>query len=101
MEPPAQGTGYGLRSKMIVKRGAVFPYFISADLDEARSKHDPEYQPAKQNNDWHWSGTFWKRTHVDKRAKEDSQEAGFEQLNFPAIAIPFLPDMNKGHIKKP
>src|SRR6185312_1137973 len=50
MKPAAQRTGQGLRFEMIIECSAVAPHFVAADLDQSRTKHDPEGQPAEKDD---------------------------------------------------
>src|SRR4026209_2600791 len=101
MKPTAQRTGYGLCFKMVIECSSITPYFISPDLDQARTKHHAKVQPAKQADDREWRCTFGKRAHVKQRAEENRKKPGFEKLDLPSISIPLLPYMSKRHIKKP
>src|SRR5712672_3054646 len=101
MKPPAQRTGYRLCLEMVVECSSIAPYIIATNLDQACAKHDAEDQPAKQSDDRHRWCALGKRAHVEEGTKEDCKKSGFEYLNFPAISIPVLPDMNERHIEKP
>src|SRR5579872_6422734 len=68
MEPPAKRTGDGLCFEMVIKSSTVFPYFVAAQLDQSRSQHHTENEPAEQNNDDHVWRTFWKGAHIQERA---------------------------------
>ena len=54
----------------------------------------------KPDND-EWRRPARKRPAVEQRAKKDGEEAGLEQLHFPAVAVPILPDMDEGHVENP
>src|SRR5450432_1785775 len=101
MKPPAHGPWYGLCFEVVIQRGAVPPYFITAEFNHSRTQHNAKYKPPEQNNNGHGWRSFWKWASIRKRAKKDSEKTSLVQLNLPAIAIPFLPCMNKRHVENP
>ena len=38
---------------------------------------------------------------IEERAEKDGEKAGFEQLRFPAVAIPILPEVDERHVERP
>src|SRR6266498_439865 len=101
MEPSAQGTRNGLCFEMVIKSCSITPYFIPPDLDQSGTEHKAEDQPTKQNDDWYGCLPPGKWTHVNHWTKKDSEKPSLTELDLPAISIPFLSYMNKGHVKEP
>src|SRR6266702_6518935 len=75
-----------LRFIMIIKTGEVAPARVAPHFDEAGAEHDAKTEPAKKPDDEQRRPAFRKWTSIEQRAEKDRQEAGFEQLNFPAVA---------------
>src|SRR5882762_10174895 len=101
MEPSAQRTRQGLGLEVIIQRRPVSPYLIAAKLDQTGPKHDTEDKPAEQRNDRHGWLPTGKRPPVEQRTEEDRKKSCLQQLDLPPVSIPFLADIDKGHIKEP
>src|SRR5262249_45659435 len=101
MKPAAQRIGNRLSLEMIIKSGKVARKDVAAKVEERRAEQDAEDRPPEQpEHDARWLA-FWKGTPIEERAKENRQEACFEQLNLPAVAVPLLADMDERHIERP
>src|SRR5450432_4571914 len=101
MEPSAQRTGQWLGLEMIVESCPITPHFIAPNLDQPGTQHDAESQPTEKCDDRHRWCAFGKWSHIEQGTKKDCKKSGFEQLYFPSISIPVLPNMNERHIEKP
>src|SRR5438046_4501502 len=101
MKPPTQWVWNGLGFIMVIEAGQVAPARVAADFDEAGAEHDPEDEPAKKPNDDRGGRAFWKWPGIEQGAEKCGQETGLEQLNFPAVSIPVLADMDEGHVEGP
>src|SRR5262245_2884013 len=80
---------------VVDKTGEVAPAGVSPYLDESRTEHDSEYQPAEKPDDGRWWRPSRKWPPVQQRAEKDSQKPSFEKLDLPAIRIPVLTDGKK------
>src|SRR5205085_6253113 len=101
MKPPAERTRYRLCFELVIQCCTISPYFIAADLDKSRSKHNAEDQPPEQYNDqFRWSMRR-KGSHVEQGTKKYSKETSFQELNLPSVPIPFLSHMYERHVKEP
>src|SRR5438552_18213596 len=101
MKPPTQWVWNGLGFIMVIEAGQVPPARVAADFDEAGADHDPEDKPAKKPNDDRGRRAFWKGPGIEHGAEKYGQEPGLKQLNFPAVSIPVLTDMDEGHVERP
>src|SRR6476620_3453582 len=77
----ADWTGDRLGFVVIIKAGKIAP------------AKKPEYE-------WRWPAVLEWPT-IEQWTKENREKAGLEQLCFPSVAIPNLPDVNDGHIHRP
>src|SRR4029453_11329839 len=41
------------------------------------------------------------RPAIEERTKKNGEEASFEELHFPAVAVPILADVDERHVKNP
>src|SRR5205814_7723759 len=101
MQIPANRTRDGLGFIVIVKAGQIAPAWIAAQLDKASTNHDAKTKPANKPDHQDRRPTFRKRTTIEQRAEKDRQEPSLEQLRFPAVPVPNLPDVNDGHVHRP
>src|SRR5207249_708447 len=101
VKPAAQGIWDRLSLEVIAECGEIAPAIVAAKFDERRANHDAKDEPAKEPNDDDGRFAFRKRTTIEQRAKEDREEAGFEQLNFPPVTVPILSDMDDRHVERP
>lgn len=83
---------------MIIEGGRVAPYFVAAEFYQACAQHDAADEPLKEEDNGFWRRLFWEGAWVEERAEEDGEEAGFEKLDLPAVAVPFLADVDEGHV---
>lgn len=86
---------------MIIECGAVAPYVVTAEFYQAGAEHDAKDEPAEQDDDRHGRRSFGEGARVDEWAEEDGEEACFEELDLPTVAIPILTDVYKRHVKQP
>src|SRR5207248_7963119 len=90
-----------LRLVVIDEARQVPPAGVSANLDEPRAEHDPEDEPSEQPDDSRrWRQTR-ERARIEERAEEDREEAGLQELDLPAVAMPVLPDVHEGEVERP
>ena len=101
MEPAAERIGHRLGLEEVREDGKVAPAGVAPELDESRSQHDAEDQPQEQPDHHARRRAARKRPRVEQWTKEDGQEAGFQQLDLPAVGIPILPDVHDGHVQGP
>src|SRR6476620_8827245 len=101
MKPAAQTIRDRLRLEVIVERAEIAPALVATDFDHAGAKHDSKNQCAKKPDDDEWRRPPRERPPIEQRAKKDGEKAGVEQLHFPALAVPFLPDVDEGHVENP
>src|SRR5436190_24054017 len=101
MQPPTQRIWDWLRFIVIVETGQVTPAGVATQLDKACANHNPKDEPAEQPDDNLGRRVFWEGPGIEQRTKKNRQKSGFQQLNFPPVAVPVLPDMNEGHVKHP
>ena len=94
MQIAADRTWDRLRFVVIIKTGEIAPAWIAAHFDKTRTDHDAEAKPAEKPDNKERRGSFGERPAIEQRAKEDRQKTGFEQLNFPAVAVPNLTDVD-------
>src|SRR6266436_113066 len=90
-----------LRFVMIVKAGEIAPARVTAHFDEAGADHDAKTEPAKKPDDKQRRPAFRKWPAIDQRTEKDRQETGLEQLNFPAVTVPNLADVDDRHVHRP
>src|SRR5437588_7874982 len=90
-----------LRFVMIVQAGEIPPARVAAQFDEAGADHDAKTEPAKKPDDKQRRPALRKWPAIEQRAKKDRQEPGLEQLNFPAVAVPNLADVNDRNVHHP
>src|SRR5579871_4620793 len=86
---------------MIIEGCGVAPDLISAEFNESRAKHDPADQPPEKNDYWKRRFAPWEWSAIHEGTKEYRQETCLQQLDLPAISVPFLPDIAKRHVKEP
>src|SRR4051794_27246498 len=75
-----------------IEASEITPARVAAQLDQTRAQHNAKAQPAKQPQDEHRRWALRKRTAVEQRAKKHGKESDFQELYFPAIGVPVLPD---------
>ena len=56
---------------------------------------------AKKPDDGEGRGAAREGPAIEERAEKDGEKARFEQLRFPAVAIPILPDVDERHVENP
>src|SRR6476660_6746086 len=98
---PADWTGDRLGFVVIIKAGKIAPARIAAQLDQPCSNHDAKTKPAKKPDYEERWPAFREWPTIEQWTKENREKAGLEQLCFPSVAIPNLPDVNDGHIHRP
>ena len=102
MKPAAQPVRDRLRLEVIIERGEIAPARVAADFDHAGAEHDPKNERAKKPDARSsGGGAARERPAIEQRTKKDREETGLEQLHFPAVAIPILPDVNERHVEQP
>src|ERR1700680_2188733 len=90
-----------LRFVVIIKAGEIAPARVAAQFDEAGADHDAKTEPAKKPDNEKWWRPARKWRGIEHREKKDGQEPGLEQLNFPAVAVPNLADVDDRHVHRP
>src|ERR1044072_5000918 len=101
MKPTAETIWDRLSFKVIIERGQIAPAFVAADLDHARAEHDSKSESAKKpDHNQRWRATI-ERPSIEERTEENREEPCFEQLRFPAVAVPVLSEVNERHVKDP
>lgn len=101
VEQRAQRIGDRLGLEVEVEAGEVAPAGIPAQLDQPRAEVDAEREPAQEpehENRWR---SRRERPRIEERNEEDREEAGFAELDLPAVAVPQLPDMDEREIECP
>ena len=101
IQKTTQRIGQRLGLVMIVKAGQVAPAGVAAQFDKSRAEHDPKPEPAIKPEDKNRRRTPRKRAGIEQGTKEDGKEAGLQDLDFPAIAVPDLANMDIGHVRWP
>src|SRR5262245_44614184 len=101
MKPAAQSVGDWLGLEVIVERSQITPTLVAPDLDHPGAEHDPENKRAKKPDDDERRRATRERPAIEERTKKNGDEAGFEELHFPAVAIPILAHMDERHVKNP
>src|SRR5437870_2645810 len=91
----------GLRFVVIEHASEIAPAGVAAHLDQAGADHDAKSEPAEKPDDQDRRATFWKWPRVDKRTKKNRQETGLEELDFPAVAVPNLANVDDRHVHRP
>src|SRR5207247_11094218 len=90
-----------LSLEMIVERGEIAPALVTADLDHAGAEHDSKNEGAEKPDDDERRRSPRKGPRIEQWTKKDCEEAGFEKLRFPAVAVPILADVHERHVEKP
>ena len=90
-----------LRFIVIVKTSEIAPAGVAVQFDQTRADHNSEAKPAKKADHEQWWTAFWERATIQQWTEKDRQEPGLKELNFPAIAVPNLADVNDRHIHRP
>src|SRR5436305_15316480 len=90
-----------LRLVVIIKAGEITPAWIAPQFDETGADHDATAEPAKQPDDKQRRPAFRKWAAVNEWTKKDRYEPGFEQLDFPAVAVPNLANVHDRHVHRP
>src|SRR5437588_10183276 len=90
-----------LRFVMIVQAGEIPPARVAAQFDEAGADHDAKTEPAKKPDDKQRRPAFRKWPAIEQRTEKDRQEPGLEQLDFPAVTVPNLADVDDRHVHHP
>src|SRR4029077_20866466 len=90
-----------LRFIVIVKAGEIAPARVATQFDEAGPDHDAKTEPAKKPDDKQRRTAFRKWPAIEQRAKKYRQGPSLEQLNFPAVAVPNLADVDNRHVHHP
>src|SRR5689334_13194388 len=101
MQKSADRARDGLRLVMIIEAGEITPAGVSAQFDQASAKHDAKPEPAKKPDHQDGRPRLWEGPGIEQRTKKDRQESGLKQLDFPAIAVPNLTDVNDRHVHCP
>ncbi len=101
MQRPAERIREGLCFIVIVQAGQVAPAGVAAQFNQPRPEHDAKGKPAEQPEDDGGRRPTRKRPPVQQRAQENAEKTRLQELNFPAIRIPVLSDVNKRHIQRP
>src|SRR5205823_3141058 len=101
MEIAADRTRNRLGFVVIKHAGQIAPALVAAHFDQAGADHDAKAEPAKKPEDQNRRSRFGKRPAIEQRTKKDREEPGFEQLDFPAVTVPNLADMDDRHIHPP
>ena len=101
MKPAAQPVGDRLGLEVIVERSQIAPALVAPDLDHPGAEHDPENERAKKPDDDERRRATRERPAIEERTKKNGEEAGFEELHFPAVAVPILADVDERHVKNP
>ena len=101
MKPAAERTGNGLRFKMVVKGSPIAPDRVAAQFNQAGAEHYAANQPTKEPNNRRGRRAFGKRPRVEQRAEENGEEPGFKKLDFPAVTVPVLAEVNERHVEQP
>src|SRR5712692_7789204 len=90
-----------LRFVMIVEASEIAPARVAAHFDEAGADHDAKAEPAKKPDDKKRRPAFRKWPAIEQRTEKDRQEPGLEQLDFPAVTVPNLADVDDRHVHDP
>src|SRR5260370_9845272 len=85
----------------MIETGESAPTGVAAEFDEAGANHNAKPEPAKKPENEKRRRTFWKWSGVEQRAEKDRKESGLEQLNFPAVAVPNLTNVDDRHVHRP
>src|SRR5204863_4339133 len=101
MQVPADRTGDWLRLVMIVKAREIAPAEIATQFDQTGTNHDAKTEPTEKPDHQNRRLTLRERPRVEQWTKEDRQETGLQQLDFPAVAVPNLADVNDRHVHGP
>ena len=86
---------------VVVKTSEIAPAWVPAQFDQAGADHDAKPEPAKQPDNQDRRPASWKWPAIQQWAKKDRQEAGFEQLDFPTVTVPDLPNVDDRHVHRP
>src|SRR5207253_3818593 len=90
-----------LRLVVIIKAGEITPAWIAPQFDETGADHNAEAEPAKKPEDKERRTALRKWLAINQRTEKDRQETGFEQLNFPAVTVLNLSNVNDRHVHHP
>src|SRR5689334_10796682 len=90
-----------LRFVMVIKTCEIAPTLVAPQFDQAGAKHDAKPQPAKKPDYQDWRPGLGEWSAIEQWTKENRQESRLEQLNFPAVAVPNLTDVNDRHVHCP
>src|SRR5215472_11465595 len=101
MQVTADRAGDWLRLVVIVKTREIVPAGVTPHFDQAGAKHDAKTQPTKKPNYQNGRPAFRERPPVEQRTKEDRQETGLQQLDFPSVTVPNLADVNDRQVHGP
>src|ERR1043166_4578968 len=101
MEPPAQWVGNWLGLVMIVEASQVAPAGVATEFDEAGADHDTKDEPAKEPDDQPGRRAFREGPSIEQWTEKNGQEPGLQKLNFPAVTVPVLADVQVGHVERP
>src|SRR3954471_7848297 len=101
MQVPANWAGDGLRLVMIVKARQIAPARVATQFDQAGANHDAKTEPTKKPNHQNRRPAAREWPPIKQWTKKDRQETGLQQLDFPAVSVPNLADVNDRHVHRP
>ena len=84
----------GLRFVMVIETCEIAPAGVAAQFDQAGPKHDAKTEPPKKPDNQDRRPGLGKGPAIEQWTKKNRQESRLEQLDFPAVTIPSLADMN-------
>src|SRR5437762_10643671 len=101
MEPAAQWIRNRLGFKMVIERCEIAPDDIAAKLDQCSADHNAKNQPAEKPDHDDGRLALRKWASIQQWTKKDGEKSGLEQLNFPPVTVPILPDVHERHVERP
>src|SRR5205085_7683681 len=91
----------GLSFVVIVETGDIAPAGVAPQLNQSRPDHDPKSEPAEKPENKQWGPAAWEWPAIEEWTEKNREEPGFEELNFPAITVPDLANMDDRHVHHP